>query len=302
MNLIFIGCIFWGLVLIVYLITSTKKIKNAQSFMEIIDISYPNLKNKNQRPPLSRIIWQKILHHFRNVYTVENGLIMKGFSIVCICLASCILLNHLFLQFNIVLPIVFGLFFGGYIANLLHIKAIKNEFEKSFPEALVIIQGAVQSGNNITQALQDCANSIDGVLAKEFKTIVKSLNVGDDPSKVFAQSYKRLPFGNYYFFLTSLLVSIKSGAKIKEVLSRLSSATTKAKSMEKKKNAITSEVRMSSKITAVIPFAFLFLMKIISPDNFEYIMHDPSGRYILYYFLTSEGIGMAIILFLMRKI
>lgn len=302
MNLIFIGCIFWGLVLIVYLITSARKIKNAQSFMEIIDISYPNLKNKNQRPPFSKIIWQKILHHFRNVYTVENGLIMKGFSIVCICLASCILLNHLFLQFNIVLPIVFGLFFGGYIANLLHIKSIKNEFEKSFPEALVIIQGAVQSGNNITQALQDCANSIDGILAKEFKTIVKSLNVGDDPSKVFAQSYKRLPFGNYYFFLTSLLVSIKSGAKIKEVLSRLSSATTKAKSMEKKKNAITSEVRMSSKITAAIPFAFLFLMKIISPDNFEYIMHDPSGRYILYYFLTSEGIGMAIILFLMRKI
>lgn len=302
MNLVFAGCIFCGIVLIVYAITSARKIKNAQSFMEIIDISYPNLKNQNQRPPFSKIIWEKILHHFRNVYTPENGLVIKGFAIVCVCLFSCILINHLFLQFNIFLTILFGLFFGGYIVNTLDIKAIKNEFEKSFPEALVIIQGAVQSGNNITQALQDCANSIDGILAKEFKTIVKSLNVGDDPSKVFAQSYKRLPFGNYYFFLTSLLISIKSGAKIKEVLSRLSSATTKAKSMEKKKHAITSEVRMSSKITAAIPFGFLFLMKIISPDNFEYIMHDPSGRYILYYFLTSEAIGMAIILFLMRKI
>lgn len=302
MNLVFIGCIFCGFALIVYALTSARKIKNAQSFIEIIDISYPNLKNQNKRLPFSKIIWQKILHHFRNVYTPENGLSIKGFMIVCICLFSSILLNHLFLQFSVFLAIVFGLFFGAYIVNILHIKAIKNEFEKSFPEALVIIQGAVQSGNNITQALQDCANSIDGILAKEFKTIVKSLNVGDDPSKVFAQSYKRLPFGNYYFFLTSLLVSIKSGAKIKEVLSRLSSATTKAKSMEKKKNAITSEVRMSSKITAAIPFAFLFLMKIISPDNFEYIMHDPSGRYILYYFLTSEAIGMAIILFLMRKI
>ncbi|MDO7253122.1 type II secretion system F family protein [Helicobacter cappadocius] len=302
MKIFFLLCILYAIATIVSVIISIQRMKNIQSFMGIIDLSYPNLKSQKQKTSITKLIWQKNIWYFRNVYTRENGLIIKGFTIVCICLLLCILSNHLFLQFNIFLVILFGIFLGGYIANILHIKTIKNDFEKNFPEALVIIQGAVQSGNNITLALEDCANSINGVLADEFKTIVKSLNVGDDPSKIFANSYKRLPFGNYYFFLTSLLVSIKSGAKIKEVLSRLSSSTTKAKSMEKKKNAITSEVRMSSKITAAIPFAFLILMKFISPDNFEYIMNDPSGRYILYYFLTSEAIGMGIILFLMRKI
>ncbi|WP_180673988.1 type II secretion system F family protein [Helicobacter sp. 13S00482-2] len=302
MKLVFLLCITCAIMLIIYVIISSIKMKNAVVFMEMVDALYPDLKNQKHKLSFKKLIYQKIIWHFRNVYTQENGISLKGFLIICICSFLCLLSNHLFLQFNPFLAIIIGVFFGGHIANMLHNKAIKKDFEKSFPEALVIISGAVQSGNNITLALQDCANSMNGVLANEFKTIVKSLNIGDDPSKVFANSYKRLPFGNYYFFLTSLLVSIKSGAKIKEVLSRLSSSTTKAKSMEKKKNAITSEVRMSSKITAAIPFAFLFLMKFISPDNFEYIMHDPSGRYILYYFLISEGIGMAIILFLMRKI
>ncbi|PAF43369.1 type II secretion system F family protein [Helicobacter sp. 11S03491-1] len=302
MIIFFIFTILSGTIFLIYSIYSIWILKNTQKFMELIDISYPNLKDKEQKASLFQILMQKLIWHFRNVYDPQKGIILKGFLTTFISMLILVGLNRIFLQFNIFLVILIAIFFGAYLANVLYMRAIKNEFEKNFPQALIVISGAISSGNNITQALQDCAGSMEGILANEFKIIVRSLNMGDDPTKVFGQSYQRLPFENYYFFLTSLLVSIKSGARIKEVLSRLSTATTKAKSMEKKKNAMTSEVRMSSKITAAIPFAFLILMKFISPDNFDYIMHDPQGRYILYYFLISEGIGMGIILFLMRKL
>lgn len=291
-----------GAYLLIRSIRRIRLMKNIDRFMEYVDVACPSLKDEKSKISLIQKLILKIRWHFRNVYSAENGIDTKGIVITAISVAVFVLGNYFFLGLNVFLVFLIGLFFGGYVANAIQIRLLRNEFEKSFPEALVILSGAISSGNNIVQALQDCSTSLEGVMAKEFKLIVKSLNVGDDPSKVFAQSYQRLPFMNYYFFLTSLLVSMKSGAKIKEVLSRLSSATTKAKAMEKKKNAITSEVRMSSKITAAIPFAFLILMKFISPDNFDYIMNNPSGRYILYYFLISEGIGMAIVLFLMRKI
>lgn len=302
MILFFILTGLCGIYLLISSIRRIKMMKSINRFMEYVDVTCPSLRDDKSKISLMQKLSFKIKEHFRNVYSEENGVNTKGIIITLISVVVLTLGNYFFLGLNIFLVFLIALFFGGYVANLIQIKLLRNEFEKSFPEALVVLSGAISSGNNITQALQDCGDSLEGVMAKEFKTIVKSLNVGDDPTKVFANSYQRLPFMNYYFFLTSLLVSMKSGAKIKEVLSRLSSATTKAKAMEKKKNAITSEVRMSSKITAAIPFAFLILMKFISPDNFDYIMNNPSGRYILYYFLISEGIGMAIVMFLMRKI
>ncbi|PAF46959.1 hypothetical protein BKH46_05850 [Helicobacter sp. 12S02634-8] len=298
----FVVMLIFGVMGLLWAIYLGKKMQKIQKLVEYIDLTYPSLDSNQRKKPLLTSLSQRLQWHFRNVYTQEKGLKLTGVLAVLVSVGVFVGANALFLQFNFLLILCVAVLFGGYIANSLQEKRLRNEFENSFPEALVIISGAISSGNNITQALQSCADTMSGVLADEFKTIVRSLNVGEDPEKIFIQSYARLPFDHYYFFLTSLLVSIKSGARIKEVLSKLSGAVTKAKAMEKKKNAMTSEVRMSSKITAAIPFVFLILMKFISPDNFDYIMYEPNGRYILYYFLISEGIGMGIILFLMRKI
>ncbi|PAF43633.1 type II secretion system F family protein [Helicobacter sp. 11S02596-1] len=293
-------CVGWVFLLLgIRLIVLHKK---AKTFMQIVDVYYPDPNKASDHISLSGFVLYHIAYFFRNVYVRGERLNPKGLLITFLSMIACVIANMLFLQFSVLIAIALGVILGAYIANSLHTRKIKTEFENTFPEALVILSGAISSGSNLTQALQDCSHSIDGVLSKELKLVTRSLSVGDDPAKVFAASFRRLPFSHYYFFLTTILVSMKSGAKIKEVLSRLSTALTKAKSMEKKKEAITSEVRMSSKITAAIPFCFLILMKFISPDNFDYIMHNPSGRYILYYFLTSEGIGMLIIMFLMRKL
>lgn len=252
-------------------------------------------KHKNQALPAKASL-------FENIYTKADGIKRQGAITLIICVVLMLVINALFLNFNVLLPIVLGVGLGIYMANFLHARAVKEDFERNFPEALVILNGAISAGSNINQALKDCADAIEGVLHKELKMIVRSLEIGDDAQKVFEASYKRLPFKSYYFFLTALSVSLNSGARLKEILSRLASSTTKAKAIEKKKDAMTSEARMSSKITAAIPFVFLFAMKFISPENFEFIMHDDRGRYILYYFLGSECIGMLIIMFLMRKI
>lgn len=298
---IFIITFLLGFIVIFMSIKNMLVIKRLNRYMEIVDLVIPSMKKSNQWR-LTYFLKSSFYNYFNSIYDREIGIRTKG---LMICLGMVVLIylgNYLFLQLPGIIALTVGIFTGGYVAKRIDLREKRLEFEKAFPQALIIINGAISSGGNIIQALQDCSKSIDGVLSKEFEIITRSLSIGDDPANIFANSYSRMPFQSYYFFLIALLVSMKSGAKLKEILSRLSSATTKAKTMEKKKLAMTSEARMSAKITAAIPFAFLILMKFISPDNFDYILHDPNGRYVLYYFLTSELIGMAMIMFFMRKL
>lgn len=66
--------------------------------------------------------------------------------------------------------------------------------------------------------------------------------------------------------------------------------------------SMTSEMRMSSKITGAIPFVFLILLKFISPENFQFVLEDQQGRVLLYYLIGSEVTGLLVIKFLMRKL
>lgn len=201
----------------------------------------------------------------------------------------------------------FNVIGAGFILSLLVLvrvekRILQKSFSRVFPEALSVINGALTSGNSISQALADCALIMPEPLGEEFGRISRRLNVGEAPERVLKSSYKRLPFKEYYFFTVAILINLKSGARLREVLLRLGKTVANAKAIESKKMAMTSEVRMSSKITAIIPFIFLFGLQYLSPINYEYIMNDPDGRGILYYFLGSEAFGMVCVMFLMRKL
>ena len=68
-----------------------------------------------------------------------------------------------------------------------------------------------------------------------------------------------------------------------------------SRSLEKKKNSLTAESRMSAKILGALPIGFLFVLKFISPEDFDFVMFQEEGRPIFYYLICSEFIGFFII-------
>ncbi|BCX78551.1 type II secretion system F family protein [Campylobacter sp. 19-13652] len=289
----------FGIFTFIYALRLSSHNKKVLAFMELVDAHIPDSKPKQIGATLKLKL--ALARYFTPIYS-DAKLRIRPFLFLIFTIIALSVLNDMFLRLPSAVVLVVGVLLGMSMINKFNQVRIKNDFEKNFPEAIVVLNGAISSGSNITQALEYYSQHASGAIADEFKLIVRSLNIGEDPAKVFASSYKRLPFRNYYFFLITILVSLKSGAKLKEILARLGESTSRAKAMERKKLAMTSEARMSAKITAAIPFVFLFLMKFISPENFDYILNDPSGRYILYYFLGSEFVGMAMIMFFMRKL
>lgn len=174
-------------------------------------------------------------------------------------------------------------------------------FEEKFPEIIQVINSATSSGAGLLQALDRCGKDITGQMGEEFRNIYRRLSIGEDPMSVFLDSYTRYPYKEFYFFITIIRTNLTKGGQMREVISRLGRVIADSKKMEQKKKAMTSEARMSAMIVACFPIGFFFFMKFTMPENFDYLINNPSGRVILFYVIGSELLGMFIIWWLMRK-
>lgn len=174
-------------------------------------------------------------------------------------------------------------------------------FEEKFPEVIQVINSAVSSGSGLLQALERCGKDITGQLGEEFRNIYRRLAVGEEPMSVFLDSYSRYPYKEFYFFITIIRTNLTKGGQMREVIARLGRVLADNKKMEQKKKSMTSEARISAMIVASIPLGFFLFMKFTMPENFDFLINDPSGRVVLYYVIGSELLGMFIIWWLMRK-
>ena len=177
----------------------------------------------------------------------------------------------------------------------------RKQFDASFPNALNMLAGAVSSGESLMHAIIFVGNSLEGIVGREFKTMGQRLSMGQSPDEVLKKSCQRFPYPPFYFFVITLRANINRGGQLKEIIRNLNQVMFNAESLNKKKGAMTSEARMSAKIVAAIPVCFLFMMKYMSPENYDFVMNHEAGRSIFYYVLGSEIIGISIIWILMKR-
>ncbi|MFQ1050758.1 type II secretion system F family protein [Avibacterium paragallinarum] len=175
-------------------------------------------------------------------------------------------------------------------------------FEQTFPEVLQILNSASSSGSGLLSAFERCGQDIGGQIGAEFKNIHRRLVLGEDPVSVFDDSYTRYPYKEYYFFIMIIRLNLNKGGQIREVLSRLGRLIAASRKMEQKKKAMTSEARMSAMIVGCFPVGFFIFMKFTQPENFDFLINNPTGRIILYGVFGSELLGFLIIWWLMRRV
>ncbi|KIF48801.1 pilus assembly protein TadB [Vibrio owensii 47666-1] len=202
-------------------------------------------------------------------------------------------------DYLIIIPVVIGgMIFGAFFLK----GREQRQFEAAFPDALNVLTGAVSAGESVIHAIIYVGNNIDGPVGKEFKLMGERLQMGETPDSVFKKSCKVFPYPSFQFFIITLRANLQRGGQLKDVLTRLNRLMFEAHAIEKKKYSLTSEARMSAKIVGAIPFIFLLILQYISPENYEFVMFNDSGKPILYYMLVSEAIGLFIIWKLMKSV
>lgn len=178
----------------------------------------------------------------------------------------------------------------------------RKDFEMTFPDALNMMMSAVTAGESITQSIGYVGKTLDNDIGRVFLHMSDHLQLGESPEQVFKRACKKVPYPAFLFFIVTIRANMTRGGQLKNVMARLIRVLVDARTLEKKKMAMTSEARLSAKIVAIIPVIFMFLLNYINPDDVDFVLTNPEGRLVLYYVLGSEFIGLFIVWLLVRGV
>ncbi|UTZ29203.1 type II secretion system protein F [Vibrio campbellii] len=288
---------------VVLLLVRDSKVKKVDQFFNIEEVEAENFNAINVKSLLRKQSWQKfkesvsptlkVLGPRSSLYIalyITGSLIASWYFVV-----KLLLLSNIFFIFG--LSLLLTLFGYRYLMT-----KRRRDFENTFPDALNILMSAVTAGDSLMQAISYVGDVMDNSIGQEFKLMGDRLKLGESPEVVLKRSCKNYPYPEFLFFTVTLRANITRGGQLKGVLARLIRVLVDARTLEKKKMAMTSEARISAKIVAAIPLIFMVMLNYVNPENVNFVLYDPAGRQVLFYVLGSEFFGLFIVWLLVRGV
>ncbi|WP_152428751.1 type II secretion system F family protein, partial [Vibrio azureus] len=174
-------------------------------------------------------------------------------------------------------------------------RKLSDYFEDKFAFALRMISRNLLSGRTIISAMESASRHTVGKIRLEFERIIKQVHAGNTLEEALASGEKIYPYKGYIVFSANVQMSLKRGGSIKDSLNELAQDLVASQVIRKKTQALTSESRGAAKILALLPFIMLFILKNLAQDNFNYLLNEQYGKYIIVYVVVSVTIGFVMI-------
>lgn len=287
----------------VLLLVRYSKVKKVDQFFNIEEAEAENFNAINVKSLVRKQSWKKFKESISPTLKVlgPRSLLYIALYITASLIASWYVVAKLLLMTNIGLIVGLSLVFT-IIGYRYLVTRRRRDFENTFPDALNILMSAVTAGDSLMQAISYVGEVMDNSIGHEFKLMGDRLKLGESPEVVLQRSCKNYPYPEFLFFTVTLRANIARGGQLKGVLARLIRVLVDARTLEKKKMAMTSEARISAKIVAAIPLIFMIVLNYVNPDNVNFVLYDPSGRIVLFYVLGSELFGLLIVWLLVRGV
>lgn len=299
--------IIFGIALILASLLSLLSVKRKQERLQIfkqVAIDTPSsitiLESKMDELKVS--YWQNLIRSISNGIQKNYNLLInnspsKMYIVMIICIGNIIgvIGNYFYLNLNvsIVIPTCSLV---TIISMILFIKRrVKKQFYSDFPEVINTMIGVISAGSSISIAFRESAKQLSGTIGSVMKEIADRFELGENPQNILLNSYRQLPFAEYYFFILTIIVNLEGGGELKDILTKLSKMISSNTVLAKIRDGKTAELRMTLIILAAMPPLFILMLKSISLDTYNYLMNTDGGKYILYYVAGSELIGILFI-------
>ncbi|EGU43672.1 type II secretion system F family protein [Vibrio splendidus] len=298
--MLWISLILFALLL---LLIRDSKVKKVNQFFKMEDVEVENFDAINVKSLVGKQVWHRLRESISPTLMVlgpRSTLYIALYIMGSLVVSWYVVINLLSMTKAWCVPVLALVFtFFGY--RFLVTKR-RRDFENTFPDALNILMSAVTAGDSLMQAISYVGEVMHNPIGREFKLMGDRLKLGESPEVVLKRSCKNYPYSEFLFFTVTLRANIARGGQLKGVLARLIRVLVDARTLEKKKMAMTSEARISAKIVAAIPLIFMIILSQINPSNVDFVLHDPEGRVVLFYVLGSELIGLFIVWLLVRGV
>ena len=180
-------------------------------------------------------------------------------------------------------------FFGGAAlfasaAALLYLRAMGE-----WPEAIDSIARICRAGVPAQTAFGLAAQNLRGALSEELRTIDRWLRLGVPLKQVLQESAHRVPLPEYRCFAVIVIISQESGGRLADTLERLAAT-------------LRERAELALKVQACLVPGVLIYQYIQAPQDFQFLVTDPTGLKVLGYAAASVAAGLFVTWLMVRRI
>jgi tight adherence protein B len=171
----------------------------------------------------------------------------------------------------------------------------RHSFLQGLPDVIDLIVRAVRAGVPVTHVITTVANECPQPLAREFKLMGDSLQVGLDLEEVLQAAMQRIQIADFSFFCVCLLLQRETGGQLGETLENLAQIVRTRREIRQKTRALTGEARITTKILSAIPVVIVMSMYMVNRPYIMILFNKPAGQKLLTFAVASIVVGIFVI-------
>jgi tight adherence protein B len=157
-----------------------------------------------------------------------------------------------------------------------------SKMESQFPDALDSLARAMRAGHALSGAIAMLAVETPAPLCSEFRKIADEQRLGLDWSQVLANFSERLPILEVRLFVAAVMVQVRTGGKLTEVLERLSETIRESAALRGEVRSLSAQGRLTGTILTALPIFIALAMMYTNPGYIGLLFADPRGKYLVW--------------------
>ncbi|MDT3307425.1 type II secretion system F family protein [Shewanella vaxholmensis] len=189
-------------------------------------------------------------------------------------------------------PILLKIFLGSWVIGItisiilaivprfayqfLH-KRRRRKFVHQLPDGLNMIASSMQSGSNVSSAIEFMAEEMEAPMRQEFQLFLREQRLGVEFNQALDNMLKRIPEDEFQLVVAGMQISREVGGNLAEVLLRLSATLRRKIEMEGKIDALTSQGKMQGVVMTLLPIFIGVVLYHMEPESMGRILTEPLG-------------------------
>ncbi len=161
----------------------------------------------------------------------------------------------------------------GYILPGLYLNSAQsrrlNRFNDQLPDMLNLTVNGLRAGYSTMQAMEAVSKELPAPISEEFRRVVQEMQLGIPMETALANLFRRIPSDDLDFVITAINVQREVGGNLSEILDTISFTIRERIRIKGEIRVITSQVRTSGTILALIPIGLTIVLWFLNP---KYLM------------------------------
>ncbi|MEZ2347765.1 type II secretion system F family protein [Terriglobus sp. RCC_193] len=155
-------------------------------------------------------------------------------------------------------------------------------FDAALPQSLEMFSRSLRAGHSIPVAIGILAEEAPLALRHDFVELHHDQNYGLPLREAFLAMLERIPSRDLHIFVTGVLIQKDTGGNLPDVMDRIVAVIRDRVRIQGEVRIHTAQGRLTGWILCLLPVILLLVINVMSPGYSRILLHDESGRKLLY--------------------